>query len=83
MNSTNNPTINFLFFLHNHKGMGKALVDCFGESLGNHFLSKLNSFMAKSICCEPKHIIKLMMEMSDDNKELFLEWVEKNYSYKK
>ncbi len=78
-----NKTINFLYFLHNHSGIVNALTDCFDQRLGNHFASKLMYFMKDSNVCKAEHIIKLMMEMDDDNKEKFLEWIDKNYSYKK
>lgn len=78
-----NKTINFLYYLYNHNGIVNALTDCFGELLGNHFSSKLMSFMKDSRVCKPEHIISLIMEMDEDNKEKFLKWIENNYSYKK
>lgn len=78
-----NKTINFIYFLHNFDSIVSALTDCFGSALGNHFSSKLMSFMKDSNVCKSEHIIKLLMDMSDDNKEKFIEWVDKNYSYKK
>jgi prenyltransferase beta subunit len=59
-----------------------GLTECFGEHLGGHFSSKLASKMGDSIVCKPEHIIKLLMEMSDDNKEKYLEWIDNNYKYK-
>jgi len=71
-----NSTINFIFFLNNHKGLSTPLIECFGERLGNHFFLKLTDG-------NPTSIIKMMSEMTDDNKELFLKWIDANFDYTK
>ena len=71
-----NSTINFIYFLYNHRGLSTGLTQCFGEHLGNHFIGKLKSG-------SPADIITLIVEMTDDNKELFLNWIENNYTYKR
>lgn len=70
-----NTTINFMYWLHNHKNIEQALLDCFGSHLGKHFYSKLEDGLVNSM-------IKLFMNMSEDNQEKLIEWADKNYSYK-
>lgn len=65
-------TINFIYFLNNHTGLITILVNCFGERMGNHFFGKLKDET-------PTSIIKMMCEMTDDNKEKFLKWIDENY----
>ena len=71
-----NSTINFIFFVDNHNGLSKPLIECFGERLGKHFYSKLKDG-------NPTSIVRMMSEMTDDNKELFLEWIDANFDYTK
>ena len=70
-----NKTINFMYWLYNHVNLTAGLVETFGTSLGNHFAAKLKDGGVASV-------LGMMMEMSDDNKEAFLEWIDKNYNYK-
>jgi hypothetical protein len=71
-----NSTINFIFFVDNHNGLKTPLIECFGERLGTHFYSKLKDG-------NPTSIVRMMSEMTDDNKELFLEWIDANFDYTK
>jgi len=70
-----NTTINFLYWLHNHRNIEQVLIECFGEHLGGHFCSKLDNRLVDSV-------LRMVMNMSDDHKETLIEWVDKNYNYK-
>ena len=70
-----NTTINFLYWLHNHRNIEQVLIECFGGHLGGHFYSKLDNGRAESV-------LSLVMNMSEDNQEKLIEWVDKNYNYK-
>jgi prenyltransferase beta subunit len=68
-------TVNFLYWLYNHRNIEGAILECFGGHLGKHFLSKLKDGEAASV-------LKFVMDMSDDHKETLIAWVDKNYNYK-
>ena len=72
-------TINFIFFLSNHPGMTKVINSCFDPNLASHFNSKLSSIIGQDSCCKPEHIIKFIGELSQNNKEIILDWIEQNY----
>lgn len=70
-----NETINFCFFLYNHRDLSGLTKRAFGNHLGEHFLTKLKDG-------SPKSILHMFMEMSEDKKEIFLDQVKKEYNYK-
>ena len=75
--------INFLYYLYNFYDIKQDLINCFGNNLGCHFNDKLTGKMYRdneSQFCRPAHIIDLMMEMTDDNKCKFLDYIEKEYT---
>lgn len=72
-------TINFIFFLSNHPGMTKVINACFDPHLANHFNLKLLEIIGNDSHCKPGHIIKFMGELSQNNKEIILDWIEQNY----
>lgn len=75
MNNTQ-AVLNFIYFTYNHRDLVGMIKRAFGEHLGSHFVSKLKGG-------SPKDILDLVMEMSEDNQELFIQQVEKEYKYRK
>ena len=73
-------TTNFIYFTMNNSNRN-FLTEIFGESLGKHFESKFNLFLEK----DSYHgaMLRLFTEMDSDNQEMFLEWVNENYSFSK
>lgn len=69
-----NTTVNFLYWLYNHRNIEEVILECFGSNLGKHFLSKLKDG-------RPSSVLSLVMDMSDDHKETLIAWVDKNYNY--
>lgn len=71
-------TINFLFFLHNHRDLVGTIHRAFGvnSTLSKHFENKLKGGM-------PKDIISFIMDMTDDNKEIFINQINIDYSHKR
>ena len=76
--------LNFVYFTTNHPGMNRVINGVFGEGshLAKHFTEKLNSITDGAMCCEPKHIIKFLHQLSEDNQLKFIDWVNENYSRK-
>jgi hypothetical protein len=69
-----NKTINFLYWIYNHTNIEGVFVECFGEHLGKHFISKLDNGRAESV-------LNLVMNMSDDHKKTLIDWTYKNYNH--
>jgi len=67
--------INFIYFTYNHSDLSGMIKRAFGEHLGSHFLSKLQGGA-------PKDILNLIINMSEDNQEIFIQQIEKEYNYK-
>lgn len=78
-------TINFLYYIHNFNNIEKDLIQCFGSHLGVHFFSKVSSYMKKhnETYVSAANIINLMMNMDNDNKAMFLEYISINYKFNK
>lgn len=74
--SNTQSVLNFIYFTYNHRDLAGLIKRAFGEHLGSHFVSKLKGG-------SPKDILDLVMEMSEDNQELFIQQVEKEYRYRK
>ena len=75
MNNTQ-AVLNFVYFTYNHRDLVGMIGRAFGEHLGSHFVSKLKGG-------SPKDILDLLTEMSEDNQEIFIQQIEKEYRYKK
>lgn len=70
-------TINFLYFLYNYNILElKLAFDSTG--LGNHFFDKFQG-LVKRKGSGTYALLETIMEMSDDNKQKVIEWVENNY----
>jgi hypothetical protein len=75
MNNTQ-AVLNFIYFTYNHRDLTGLIERAFGKHLGSHFVSKLKGG-------SPKDVLDLVLEMSEDNQELFIQQVEKEYRHKK
>ncbi len=75
MNNTQ-AVLNFIYFTYNHRDLSGMIKRAFGEHLGSHFLNKLKGGA-------PKDILDLITDMSEDNQEIFIQQIEKEYKYKK
>jgi hypothetical protein len=82
--NTTEAVLNFIYFTANHPGMYKVIEGAFGENthLSNHLKSKLDGIIGEASYCAPQHVLKFFFELDDDNKELVIEWVEKNYNHR-
>lgn len=81
MKQSNFYTSNFIYFCFNFP---YGFIDTiFGKTtIGNHLQSKFNSFTNNGQN-SALAVLKLFAEMSDDNQEIFLEWINNNYCYSK
>lgn len=73
-------TINFLYFLYNfnREAVHKAFET---TGLKDHFINKWIDHSTRKR--NGTHgLLETIMEMSDDNKQKVIEWVEKNYDYR-
>jgi hypothetical protein len=74
--------INFLYFTQNYPA--NWLYECFtpkGKSVCNHLQNKFNDLYQRH--GSNAVVIRFMMELTDDNKKLMLNWITKNYNHKK
>jgi hypothetical protein len=76
----NERMINFLYYIHNFRNIEYDLLRAFGGKLGSHFYSKLMDKEENYISAA--RIIKLIMEMTDENKAKYFDYISENYSYK-
>lgn len=73
-------TINFLYFVYNFRR--SQLINALGNtSLKEHFLSKFDTIALRK-GDGTQALLELLMQMSDDNKQIVIEWVENNYNYR-
>ena len=79
----NRTTINFLYFLSNYNSssLQQQMVYCFGYQLGNHFYDKYKSKVTN--LDGTKALRQTIMDMSDDNKDKFINHVSETYAYDK
>lgn len=73
MNNTQ-AVLNFIYFTYNHRDLDGMIKRAFGEHLGSHFVSKLRGG-------SPGDILNLVLEMTEDNQEIFIQQVEKEYKF--
>lgn len=73
-------TINFMYWVHNQLHVTQEwCIEVWGSRLGNHFYSKWNGTPRQFRSSTDKMLMWFIFELSDDNKETLLTWVEKNY----
>ena len=68
--------LNFIYFTYNHRDLEGIIKRAFGGHLGSHFVNKLKGG-------SPKDILDLVMGMTEDNQEIFIQQIQKEYKYKK
>jgi hypothetical protein len=73
--------INFLYFTQNYPA--HWLYDCFqsrGTSVVNHLQNKFNDLYHR-YGSQPV-VVRFMMELTDANKKIMLNWITENYNHK-
>ena len=74
-------TINFMYWLHNYTERVDVMLEkVYGKDLGQHFFDKFKSYTNLN---GTHSLMRLFMNMSEDNKVKLLTYVNSNYQYNK